>query len=239
MWSGLALWTASWFWFSSPQALAQDPVIVDKPITFDEERTELTLAYRRAHQDPDAKDIDIVPRMIVLHHTAGSSFKGTWSYFDDVHVEKDRERTAGAGEVNVSAHFVVDRDGTIYRLVPETRMARHCIGLNHVAIGVENVGGKDGYPLTAAQEIADARLVRWLARRYPTITHLIGHHEYRRMEGHEYFVERDPKYRNEKPDPGDAFMKKVRALVSDLGLRDPPEARVSDGGVKKKRGTGR
>jgi hypothetical protein len=230
MGSVLAFWTASWVWFSAQQALMQDPVIVDKPITFDEERVALTLAYRRAHQDPDAGDIDITPRMIVIHHTAGSSFKGTWSYFDDVHVEKDRSRTAGAGEVNVSAHFVVDRDGTIYRLIPETRMGRHCIGLNHVAIGIENVGGKKGYPLTPAQEIADARLVRWLAGKYP-ITHLIGHHEYRRMEGHEYFVERDPKYRNEKPDPGDAFMAKVRGAVSDLGLAGPPV----DTAVKKKR----
>lgn len=219
--TGLTLWTASWLLFSSPQGFKQDPVIVDKPITFDEERIELTLAYRRAHQDPEAEDIDIEPRMIILHHTAGSSFTGTWNYLDRVHVEDDRERTAGAGAVNVSSHFVVDRDGTIYRLMPETRMARHCIGLNHVAIGVENVGGKKGYPLTAAQEVANVRLVRWLAARYP-ITHLIGHHEYRRMEGHPYFVERDPKYRNEKPDPGDDFMAKVRAGVKDLPLLDVP-----------------
>ncbi len=226
MWTGLALWTASWLWFSAPLALQQDPVIVDKPITFDDERVELTLAYRRAHQDPEASNIDIEPKMIVIHHTAGSSFDGTWNYFDRVHVEEDRERTAGAGDVNVSAHFVVDRDGTVYRLMPETRMARHCIGLNHIAIGVENVGGKKGYPLTAAQEVANARLVRWLAGKHP-ITHLIGHHEYRRMEGHAYFVERDPAYRNQKPDPGDAFMNKVRAAVADLGLEDAP--------VKKKR----
>jgi N-acetyl-anhydromuramyl-L-alanine amidase AmpD len=219
--TGLAFWMASWLLFSGSQALRQDPVIVDKPITFDDERVDLTLAYRRAHQDPDARDIEIEPRMIILHHTAGSSFDGTWSYFDRTHVEEDRERTAGAGAVNVSSHFVVDRDGTIYRLMPETRMARHCIGLNHVAIGVENVGGKKGYPLTAAQEVANIRLVRWLAGRY-AITHLIGHHEYRRMEGHAYFVERDPKYRNEKPDPGDDFMKKVRAGVADLGLQDAP-----------------
>ena len=29
-----------------------------------------------------------------------------------------------------SAQFLVDRDGTIYSLMPETFMARHVIGLN-------------------------------------------------------------------------------------------------------------
>ena len=179
MWSGLALWTASWLWFSSPQALKQDPVIVDKPINFDEERVALTLAYRRAHQDPDAQDIDIVPRMIVLHHTSGSSFKGTWSYFDDVHVEEGRKRTAGAGDVNVSAHFVVDRDGTIYRLVRPTTMCRHTVGLNYTAIGIEHVGMSDTEVMADRRQLAASlRLTRALQGRYGIATkNVIGHNE--------------------------------------------------------------
>jgi N-acetylmuramoyl-L-alanine amidase len=196
--------------------------IVDRPIKFDAEREQLTLAYRRAHSDPEAKDIEIEPRMIVLHYTAGGSAKGTINYFDSVHLEKGRKKLHSGGELNVSAHFVVDRDGTIYRLMPETRMARHCIGLNHIAIGIENVGDDKRWPLTEAQVKADAALVRYLAGRFP-ITHLIGHSEYRRMEGHPYFVERDPAYRNQKPDPGDAFLKSVRAEVADLKLSGPPD----------------
>jgi N-acetyl-anhydromuramyl-L-alanine amidase AmpD len=200
----------------------QEPIqIVDRPITFDAERTRLTVDYRRAHEREDVDDVEIEPRMIVLHYTAGGSADATWKYFDRTRIESDRRKQAAAGDVNVSAHFVVDRDGTIYRLLPETTMARHCIGLNHVAIGVENVGDGDKWPLTDAQVEANARLVRWLAARHP-ITHLIAHSEYRRMEGHPYFVERDPKYRNSKPDPGAAFMKKVRAKVDDLSLLGPP-----------------
>jgi N-acetylmuramoyl-L-alanine amidase-like protein len=196
--------------------------IVDRPITFDAEREQLTLDYRRAHTDPAAKDIQIEPRMVVLHFTAGGSAKGTIGYFDNVHLEKGRKKLHSGGELNVSAHFVVDRDGTIYRLMPETRMARHCIGLNHVAIGIENVGDGKRWPLTDAQVKANAALVRYLAGRFP-ITHLIGHSEYRAMEGHPYFVERDPAYRNQKPDPGDAFLKAVRAEVADLKLSGPPD----------------
>ena len=35
------------------------------------------------------------------------------------------------------AHFVVDRDGTIYQLVSARIMCRHTVGLNWTAIGIE------------------------------------------------------------------------------------------------------
>ena len=198
-----------------------EPNIVDKAIPFDDERIRLTLEYRRQHEDPDATDITIEPKVIVLHYTAGGTAKGTFQYFSGNHMEVARQKLAAAGDVNVSAHFLVDRDGTIYRLMPETRMARHCIGLNHVAIGIENVGDEKKWPLTDAQVEADARLVRHLASRFP-ITHLIGHSEAGRLEGKIYFKERDPKYSNSKPDPGARFMKLVRARLTDLPLLGPP-----------------
>lgn len=196
--------------------------IEDRPIAFDSERKDLTLAYRRQHQDPKATDITITPKMIILHHTAISSFDATWQYFNKVRAEAGRTQLAGAGDVNVSAQFVVDRDGTIYRLMPETWMARHCIGLNHVAIGIENVGDNGKFPLTDAQAEADAALVRYLKGKYPDIEYLIGHQEYRKMEGTSLFVELDPKYRNQKPDPATEFLVKVREQVKDLGLKGPP-----------------
>lgn len=198
-----------------------DPTIVDKPIEFGDRRKALTVEYRRIHQDPKATGVDITPRAIVLHYTAGSSATGTWRYFNKIEMEGGRAQLARAGRVNVSAHFLVDRDGTIYRLVPETWMARHCIGLNHLAIGVENVGDGKRWPLTAAQVEANAALVRYLVKRHP-ITHLIGHHEARSLEGTPLWLERDPKYRNRKGDPGPAFMKKVRAKIADLELRGVP-----------------
>jgi hypothetical protein len=201
--------------------LKDDLKIVDKPIPFDDERVRLTLAYRGQHSDPDARDITIEPRVIVLHYTAGGTAKGTFEYFSGNHMEAGRPQLAAAGDVNVSSHFLVDRDGTIYRLMPETRFARHCIGLNHIAIGIENVGDEHRWPLTDAQVEADARLVRQLAARYP-ITHLIGHSEAVRLDGKIYFQERDPHYRNSKPDPGDRFMKLVRARLTDLTLQGPP-----------------
>ncbi|MGE5186087.1 MAG: N-acetylmuramoyl-L-alanine amidase [Acidobacteriota bacterium] len=200
-----------------PDAGSPKLVIVDTPMAWSDERARLTLEYRRAHSDPDAKDLTITPRVIVLHYTAGGSAKATRRYFDHVRIEAARPELARAGAVNVSSHFLVDRDGTIYRLQPETRFARHCIGLNHIAIGIENVGDADKYPLTDAQVAADAALVRDLAARFP-ITHLLGHSEVMRFRDHPYYVERDRSYKNDKPDPGDAFMARVRAEVADLKL---------------------
>ena len=194
------------------------PVIVDAPITWNDERARLTLEYRRRHSDPAAKDLTIEPHVIVLHYTDGDSAAATRAYFDNVRIEAGRKALARAGAVNVSSHFLVDRDGTIYRLQPETRFARHCIGLNHIAIGIENVGDGDKHPLTDAQVTADAALVRDLAARYP-ITHLFGHYEVMKLRGTPLYVERDPGYHNEKPDPGARFMAAVRERVADLDLR--------------------
>ena len=194
--------------------------VVDAPMAWSAERERLTLDYRRQHSDEAATDLAIEPHVIVLHYTGGSSAKATRGYFDNPTIEASRKELARAGKVNVSAHFVVDRDGTIYQLQPVTRFARHCIGLNHIAIGIENAGDEAKYPLTEAQVAADAALIRDLASQHK-ITHLLGHHEVMGMRDSALYVERDPKYKNDKGDPGKAFMAKVRERVADLKLSGP------------------
>ena len=165
--------------------------------------------------------IEIEPKVIVLHWTGPGTLRSTWNTFASSRLGGDRAALDRASSLNVSAHFAVDRDGTIHRFLPETRFARHVIGLNQAAIGVENVGGGQSQPLTAEQVAANVALVRFLVDRHP-ITHLIGHHEYRRMEGHPYFRELDPSYRTVKIDPGDDFMRRVRTELADLDLQGPP-----------------
>jgi GT2 family glycosyltransferase len=224
-WDGQALsdWLAKMLRRVRVADLHQDlePSLVEAPLAWTEERERLTLEYRRAHSDPAAVDLAISPRVIVLHHTGGRSVSDAREYFNRERVDESRAHLARAGAVNVSAHFVVGQDGVIQRLQPETRFARHCIGLNHLAIGIENVGGVPGLPLTDAQLVANARLVRALSARFP-ITHLIGHFEAARLRDHPYYAECDPAYRVIKVDPGLPFMTGVRALVEDLGLAGPP-----------------
>lgn len=205
------------------RAASGDPRIVDWPIRFDEERVELTRTYIKHHYGLPGTTIDIVPRAIVIHWTGTRGLKATWRGFDRVRMRSSRKHLVRGGLLNVSAQFLVGRDGTIYRLMSETRMARHCIGLNLDAIGVENLGGGNAAPLTRRQLAANAELVRYLARKYPTIRHLLGHLEWRRYEKTPLFRELDPTYRNAKADPGQRFMADLRRRVADLRLRDRPE----------------
>lgn len=206
-------WVLQWAFAAEP------PPIVDRPIPFPPERAALSVDYLKHHYGIERETPTIEPTAIVLHWTAGPTL-------DDVLATFAGTRLAGRKDIrrfsalNVSSQFVVDRDGTIYRLMPETTMARHTIGMNWDAIGVENVGGGEKWPLTEAQVEADAALVRWLAATYP-ITMLLGHYEYRKLEGTPYFKETEAGYRTEKPDPGADFMAKVRDRVRDVGLAAP------------------
>ena len=203
------------------------PRIVDKPIDFGPQRIALTKAYILQHYGKKVEDITIDPKVIVLHWTADMGRDSSFERLRPELLPGSRNDIASAGALNVSAQFLVDRDGTIYRLMPETWMARHVIGLNDNSIGIENVGGEDNEKedLTPAQVRANIALVRYLKSKYPGIEYLIGHYEYREMEQTPLWLEKDKGYRTEKSDPGVQFMRKVRSAVSDLHLKAPPEGR--------------
>ena len=195
----------------------KSPDIVERPIRFGPERKALTLAYMREHYGIDTNSTAIVPRIIVIHHTATATADEAFGIFDPERLPAARGDIAAASALNVSAHFLVDRDGTIYRLMPETTMTRHVIGLNWCAVGIENVGGVEGADdLTRAQLKANAELIFHLATQYPTIKYLIGHYEFRKFEHSPLWKEKDPAYRTEKHDPSERFMKELRRLVHNL-----------------------
>src|SRR5437763_15099029 len=102
--------------------LAGSLVILDKPIPFGEVRKKLTLDYIRAHYDPAATSIDIVPRMIVIHWTDSATLKSVLSTFEPEKLPFWRLDIRRGGAVNVSAQFAVGRDGAVYRLMPEPCM---------------------------------------------------------------------------------------------------------------------
>lgn len=159
----------------------------------------------------------IVPKMIVLHWTAIPTLEQSFDVMNPALLPGARSGIAGASSLNVAAQFLVDRDGTIFRQLPETAFARHVIGLNYCAIGVENVGGSKA-PLTKKQLDANEALIRYLKKKYD-IEYVIGHHEYKSFMGHPLWKETDPNYLTVKSDPGDAFMKKIRLRIKDLGLK--------------------
>lgn len=205
-------------------AFAAQPCIIDKPIDFSEARVEMTKEYIHSHYGLDVKDITIKPKIIVLHWTAEPDFAKSFGRLKPEKLLSDRTDIAKGGALNVSSHFLVDKDGTIYRLMPDNYMARHIIGLNYYSIGIENVGGKDDKEgdLTPAQVASNIYLVRYLKAKYTNIELLMGHHEYSRMKKTKYWLEKDDSYFTKKNDPGDIFMKAIRDEVKDLKLQEPP-----------------
>jgi N-acetylmuramoyl-L-alanine amidase len=117
------------------------------------------------------------PQAIVLHYTAGSTYRGARAVF--------ASNAPNLGELpGVAVHFVVDKDGTIYQLVPLYVRVRHAIGLNHRALGIEFVQEGGSGPRWAdaqilarkAQMRAALRLVRYLRARYGIrLRDVIGH----------------------------------------------------------------
>lgn len=196
--------------------------IVDKPIVFNEERRQLTQEYMESHYGIIRPTPEITPRMIVVHWTAYPTLSRSYRAFYAPTLANDRPGIRQASALNVSVPYLIDRDGTVYRLMPDTLMARHVIGLNHCAIGIENVGDGQAHPLTEAQLEANVRLIRRLVEQYP-IDYVIGHHEYRRFIGHPLWREKDPTYLTDKEDPGAAFMARLRQRLSDLSLQEVPK----------------
>lgn len=102
--------------------------------------------------------------MIILHWTCLPTLELALRVFNPEMLPANSPRRQEIpDDLNVSSHYLVDRDGSIYQLMPENWMARHVIGLNHYAIGIENVGGIDGKDdLTEKQVEANAFLVCYL-----------------------------------------------------------------------------
>jgi len=185
------------------------------PIQFDATRIALTQQYQLTHYGINSKSIEIEPKMIVLHWACIPTYEATFRVFNTPTFPLNSPRPKELpGKLNVSSHFIVDRDGTIYQLMPETWMARHVIGLNHYAIGIENVGGIDGKDdLTNAQVKSNAFLVCYLKKKHPQINYVIGHNDYLNFKKTPLWLELDPNYQTDKTDPGPVFLSKVMKLA--------------------------
>lgn len=193
--------------------------IIQKPIRFSEHREQLTMEYIQAHYGLSPADITIIPRMIVIHYTAIPTLQGSFGAFDSEELPSSRSDISGKNTtVNVAVPYLVDRDGTIYQLMPENWMGRHVIGLNYSSIGIENVGSLGD--LTQEQLQANIALITYLTKKYSSIEYLIGHSEYRCFEKSPLWLEKDKSYRTEKEDPGEKFMKGLRDALP--ALRQAP-----------------
>ena len=197
--------------FLSSPASAEDVPFEDNFILWTEHRDELIDEYTLKHYGKICREI--VPQAVVVHWTAFGTLESVWKYFYAEEMPDDE------GRLNVASQFMVDRDGTIWRLMPETNFARHAIGYNHCAIGIENVGGYNGQEdLTEEQLAANVRLIKYLHAKYPTIEYVFGHYQQNAARASGLFIENVPDYYAGKPDPGPKFMRGLRLELEDDGL---------------------
>jgi N-acetylmuramoyl-L-alanine amidase len=148
------------------------PHIVWKPIPYGATRRAEMAAYAQRHYGMHTWRLR--PRAIVEHVTASTSFSSAYNTFAVDRPDNELHELPAT-----CAHFVVDRDGTIYQLVPLDVMCRHTVGLNWAAIGIEHVGVSDAQVLAdRAQMRSSLALTLWLMRRYRIpIADVIGHNE--------------------------------------------------------------
>ena len=162
------------------------PREVSKPIPFSDARKADMADYAQRHYG--FHDFRLrKPRVIVEHYTATSSFAPVFDYFSRNEPDPELHELPG-----VCSHFVIDRDGTIYRLVPTSIMCRHTVGLNWTAVGVEHVGQSDADVMGNPRQLAASlRLTRALQGRYGIGTrNVIGHNENRSSPYHRERVAR-------------------------------------------------
>jgi N-acetylmuramoyl-L-alanine amidase len=134
---------------------------------------------------------------LVIHHTGGGTIEGALLWWSNP-------------KSQASAHYLIDRDGTVYRCVSETHRAWHAgqselagrEDVNSYSLGIELLGD-DSSAFPAAQINALVELCQEITARYPAIVieRIVGHQDVARPVGR-------------KSDPGPKFpWKEFRARL--------------------------
>ncbi len=162
----------------------------------------------RPSPNHDPRPPGVAVDMLVLHYTG----------MTDARAALDRLCDPAA---KVSAHYLVDEDGAVHRLVEETRRAWHagravwreCTDVNGASIGIElvNPGHEFGYrPFSDAQMDAVIALARDILARHPIpARNVVGHSDVAPAR---------------RADPGELFDWARLAAVG-VGLWPAPEVR--------------
>lgn len=185
--------------------------IKDKPVVCSEYKMQLIKEYSQKHYGGDYSEI--IPQAVVIHWTASDEMSSAFDWFNKE--EYDNE----PGTLNVCSHYIVDRDGSIYRLMPDTMMARHSIGYNWCSIGIENVGGENHLEnLTKEQVNANVKLIRYLKKRHPSIKYVWGHYQQKEAKVFKLYRENIEGYFHGKDDPGENFVNEIKKGLEDTDI---------------------
>lgn len=154
------------------------------------------------------------PVKIILHHSGGT---------DKNPLEDTSHHTAkimeshhlSLGWEGLGYHYVVHKNGDVWRGRPEHYHGAHCKGHNNTSIGICMAGNFDNTKPTPEQEIAVRHLIDSIKTRYP-INEIVPHRKYANKTCYgknipdDYFIQPDPKVETI------AKLKEILALLQEL-----------------------
>lgn len=190
---------------------AADPRVVARMLPYRDWDDEYREHFLRHTGRPE---LTLSPTIIVMHYTVCETFESAWNVFTG------GVRMSAGDQVTVfghpSVHFMIDRDGTIYQLLPLDRRATGTYGVNHCALQIEMVATSEADLLNNPALLkASFRLVRMLTQRYGISRRKVYAHadvSTGRSKVREYFDLADRAYPTSYPpscartDPGEGYM---------------------------------
>lgn len=152
-------------------------------------------------------------KYIVIHSTGGPDCNSARAFQSGTLHSNVKHFKDEADKSKVSIHYLVGRDGTVVRMVPENQIANHVVGYNAKSIGIElinNGNGRDAFPPEQIHAL-ELLLGDLLARCSLGPSDVVAHAD---LEKRHYFcgkLDAGPR----RVDPGDNFpWSAVRAYLS-------------------------
>lgn len=137
------------------------PVLVPWFLPYEEWEKEYLAYFKRHYKD---ERIWFTPTSICMHFTVTDSATGVWNGF-----ERGGNMWKGDGVIfgHPSVQLMIDKDGTIYQLLPLNMRCTGAYGVNHKALSIEMVARNQNELLSRPRQLyASFCLVRWLMKRY-------------------------------------------------------------------------
>ncbi|MFP4496840.1 MAG: peptidoglycan recognition family protein [Vulcanimicrobiota bacterium] len=193
-----------------PRGNGKDALIIKKHLPYKQWEDEYQKYFKEYYNNEDLK---LKPRMIALHYSKTDNFTPLWWTFVNGGIY---DGTRG----HLSVHYVVDKDGSIYELMPLDRKARGTYGVNHVAISIDLIGKNEKEILNNQRQMeVSFALVRWLMQKFNIPKEKVLSHDEIALGKElveEYTDYKDKKYPDRYPPtsktrgPGKAYMYKLR-----------------------------
>lgn len=160
------------------------------------------LAHSNGH--PRRRSVDAV----IVHSLGGPDCSNGSRFFKQIDGDASTWARTFAKLPFVSIHYVIDREGAVESVIPETMAASHAVGWNQRSIGIELVNNGDGVdPFPRPQIGALLRLIESIRSRHPdvAIERVLRHSDVDRTTFSATRHGRGCTAFRRKLDPGDAF----------------------------------